>query len=62
MIGSNCTQQLESQHDMRPEDYLVKCTHLFIDGEFTQAKHTMNCVANMVMLFEWIFANALDTF
>ena len=60
MIGSYHTIQLESQHNMRSEDYLTKCTHLFINREFTQANHVMNCLANMVMLFEWIFAIAQD--
>ena len=62
MIGSNRTRQLETQHDVKAENCLAKCTNLFIDGECTQAKHAMNCLANMVMLFEWIFANSLDTF
>ena len=62
MIGSNRTRQLETQHNVKAEDCLAKCTHLFIDGECTQAKHALNCLANMVMLFKWIFANSQDTF
>ena len=62
MIGSNRTRQLEIQHEVKADDCLAKCTNLFIDGECTQGRHAMSCLANMILFLEWIFANSKDTF
>ena len=62
MIGSTRTRQLEIQHEVKADNCLAKYTNMFIDVEYTQGRHAMSCLANMVLFLERIFTNSKDTF
>ena len=49
MLCSDRTAQLEDQHDEHSEDRIDKSKHMFIDGEFDQAKYALSYIVNILM-------------
>ena len=62
MLCSDRTAQLEEQHDERSQDRVAKAKHMFIDGEFDQAKFALSYIANMLMFLTWMYENGRDSF